>query len=153
MAKVFSSIKGKAKSAAKTVKRSTKKAYDVTKLKIDIKKEECNLDQCFEQLGRAVYANSKDESNSEKVQMLIEKADKIKEKIDQYKDRLALIQNKSVCCQCESIIDKNEGCQYCGEKIVANEKTNEDVEDFKVEEEENSQEEEEEKSLFIEENE
>lgn len=129
MAKVLSDIKRSVKSVASATKKKTKEVAETTKLKLDIKMEESNLDHCFEQLGRAVYANSKTSNNGKRVEELLLKAEKISEIIKEYKSRLAFIQGKKVCNHCESVIDFDGPCEFCNEKIVANEKVKEEKSD------------------------
>ena len=141
MAKVLSDIKKSVKSVASTTKRKTKALAEVTKLKLDIKMEEANLDHCFEQLGRAVYAGSKSSNNDKKIKELLEKADNISKTIKDYKSRLAFVQGKRVCPHCESVVDTEGPCKACREKIVANERceassndeTADSADDFQVE--------------------
>lgn len=114
MAKVISSIKGVASSA----KRKTKEAAEATKLKVDIKVEESNLDHCFEKLGRAVYANSRTGKNGSRVSKLIKEADAICQLIEEYKNRLAVLQKKEVCPHCGAVIKAGAPCRNCKEKIV-----------------------------------
>ena len=119
-------LKGGVKSAAKTAKRKTKQITETAELKIDIKLEESNREECFEKIGRLVYLKSKLEKNEskydDKIAELIVRADKISEKITANKNRLAEIKGKEVCPRCEAVIDADYPCEYCNEKIVANEK-------------------------------
>ena len=145
MAKIFSDIKGGVKSAITTTKKKTKSMAEVAKLKLDIKMEESSLDHCFEQLGRAVYANSKTGNNSERVDELLKKAEKISADLKEYRQRLAFIQGKRVCPHCEIVITADGPCEFCSEKIVKNEKNTDPVDDFEV----NSGEEQDEQILVV----
>lgn len=124
MAKIVSDIKSGVQSVTATAKRKTKRFAEATKLALDIKMEESNLEHCFEMLGRAVYANTKNSNNEERIKSLIEQADKISATIKDYKERLAFLQDKEICAHCESVIERGFPCRYCNEKIVANKKEN-----------------------------
>lgn len=125
MAKIVSDIKKGVVAVTQTAKKKTKKIAEATKLKLDIKMEESNLEHCYEMLGRAVYASSKDSGNEARVQELIAQADRINTTIRDYKSRLAFLQDKEICAHCESVIDRGSPCEYCSEKIVVSKKESE----------------------------
>ena len=127
MSKAISDIKKSVVTVTTAVKKKTKELAEVTKLKIDIKLEEANLDHCFEALGRAVYAHSVTGKNEEKVEKLLAKAGEIRKKIKDYKSRLAFVQSKEVCPHCDAVIERGTPCTHCHEKIVITKK--EKVED------------------------
>lgn len=122
MAKIVSDIKKSVVAVTQTAKKKTKKIAESTKLKLDIKMEESNLEHCFEMLGRAVYANSKNPNNEARIEALMAQADRISTIIKEYKTRLAYLQDKEICVHCESVIERGSPCAYCSEKIVVNKK-------------------------------
>ena len=124
MSKAISDIKKGVVTVTTAVKKKTKELAEITKLKIDIKMEEASLDNCFEALGRAVYAHSVTGKNEERVQKLIARAGTICKKIKNYKSRLAFVQNKEICPHCGAVIDRGFPCSYCQEKIVITKKEN-----------------------------
>ena len=129
MAKIFSDIKRGATAVALNAKKKSKRLAEITKLKIDIKMEESNLEQCFEMLGRAAYANACGKDNQSKIDELVAQADRINSLIKEYKNKLAFLQDKEICEHCESVIDRDTPCQYCDEKIVASKKTTDTVDE------------------------
>ena len=129
MAKIISNIKNGATTVARNVKKKSKRLAEITKLKLDIKMEESNLEQCFEMLGRASYANACGKDNQKKIDELVSQANRINSLIKEYKSRLAFLQDKEICEHCESVIDRDTPCQYCKEKIVASKKTTDTVDE------------------------
>ena len=71
MPKILSDIKNGVKAAASSTKRRTSNIANAAKLKLEIKLEESNLDQCFEQLGRAVFANAQAGENQKRIDELL----------------------------------------------------------------------------------
>lgn len=122
-------IKNKATKIAKDVKVKTKTFAKSTKLSIELKMEEANLDACFEKLGRAYYLNvSCGYENDEKIEKLVKEADEISAKIADYKKKIAEIGDKWICKHCSSVVNGTKPyCSNCGQKIVANEKKTEDA--------------------------
>lgn len=131
MAKIFNDIKRGASAVARNAKKKSKRLAEITKLKLDIKMEESNLEQCFEMLGRAAYANACGKDNQKKIDELVAQANRINTLIKDYKSRLAFLQDKEICEHCESVIDRDTPCQYCNEKIVATKKTPDTVDENK----------------------
>ena len=129
MAKVLSNIKRGATAVARNAKRKSKRLAEITKLKLDIKMEESNLEHCFEMLGRASYARACGADNQKKIDDLVAQANRINSLIKEYKSRLAFLQDKEICEHCESVIDRDTPCQYCKEKIVASKKTPDTVDE------------------------
>lgn len=122
MSKAISDIKKSVATVTTVVKNKTKELAEIAKLKIDIKLEEANLDSCFENLGRAVYAHSVTGKNEERVEKLLAKAGAIRKKIKDYKARLALVQSKEICPHCDAVIERGMPCTHCHEKIVITKK-------------------------------
>lgn len=135
MADFFKNLTNKVVEIASNVKDKAVDVYDVTKLKLDLRKKEADLDECFEKLGRAYYLNLKNNANNEKIQILVEKAESISNEIYNLKDKIAIAQNQKICEHCGSLIDKEKPyCHNCGQKVVANEKNSSDnTEDYIVE--------------------
>ncbi|MBQ8145758.1 MAG: hypothetical protein IJ039_03165 [Clostridia bacterium] len=129
MAKIISNVKKGATTVARNVKRKSKRFAEIAKLKLDIKMEESNLEQCFEMLGRASYAKACGSDNQNKIDELVAQANRINGLIKEYKSRLAFLQDKEICEHCESVIDRDTPCQYCKEKIVAGKKTADTVDE------------------------
>ena len=134
MAEFFKNFTEKVSEVASNVKSKAKDVYDVTRLKIDLRKKEADLDECFEKLGRAYYINVKsDVNNDEKVALYMEKAEKLSSEILDLKNKIASAQNQKICNHCASLIDKKSPyCPNCGQKVVANE-SNDNNEEFIVE--------------------
>ena len=135
MADFLKNLTNKVSEIAANVKNKAVDVYDITKLKLDLRKKEADLDECFEKLGRAYYLNLKFNGNNEKVEVLLETAESISNEINDLKKKIAFVQNKKICVHCGSIIDKNKPyCQNCGQKVVVNEKnTNDTEEEYVVE--------------------
>ena len=135
MEKFIDKIKTSVKSVARSAKKKTKQLTQTTELKIDIKLEESTLEEYFEKLGRVVFLKYKAEQNEnasvekydEKIATLVNRANEISEKIMEYKNQLAEIKGKEVCPRCQAVIDADAPCEYCNEKIVANEKTEDEA--------------------------
>ena len=124
MAEVFEKISKKVVDVADSAKTKAKELYDLTKLKIDLRKKEADLDECFEKLGRAYYVQIKRQmENSDKVTALLEKADAISQEIVEIKTNIANAQNKVICTHCASVISTDAPyCSNCGQKVVAEKK-------------------------------
>lgn len=136
MAEFFDKASEKVTKAANYVAQKTKKLASDTKLSFDIKKEEADLDYCFERLGRAFYAQAKNGvSRDEKIAKLMAEADERSERIKNLKAELAKSKNKKICSHCSSVISGSAPyCSNCGSKIVADEKC-EKEDDAKIDEE------------------
>lgn len=136
MAEFFDKASEKVTKAANYVAQKTKKLASDTKLSFDIKKEEADLDYCFERLGRAFYAQAKNGVlRDEKIAKLMAEADERSEKIKNLKAELAKSKNKKICSHCSSVISGNAPyCSNCGSKIVADEER-EKEDDAKTDEE------------------
>ena len=120
MAEFFKNFTKKVADVATNVKTKAKDTYDVTLLKIDLRKKEADLDLCFEKLGRAYYVSVQNGGNEEKLNVLLNEAKLISEEILELKNKIAVAQNKKICGHCASIIDKDASyCEGCGQKIVA----------------------------------
>ena len=132
MAEFFKNFTKKVTDVASNVKSKAKDTYDVTRLKIDLRKKEADLDLCFERLGRAYYVNMQKGGNDEKLIALLEKAKNISDEILNLKNKIADAQNKRICDHCASLIDKDATyCENCGQKIVVASKEQEN--EFQVE--------------------
>lgn len=132
MDKFFSKVKSGVKSVARATKRKAQHLSETAQLGIDIKLEESALEECFEKLGRAVFLKSLSQDGGERydkrIDELTSRAQTLTENIKAYKKRLAEIKGKEVCAHCESVIDAGMPCEYCNEKIVANEDVQEQEE-------------------------
>lgn len=127
MAEFFKNLTKKVTEVASNVSTKAKDVYDVTLLKIDLRKKEADLDECFEKLGRTYYLNLKNNGNNEKVDALVEKAEKLSNEILELKNKIATLQNQKICVHCGSLIDKDVSyCGNCGQKVVANETAEDD---------------------------
>ena len=136
MAEFFKNFTQKVTQAASAVKSKAKDVYDVTALKVSLKSKEANLDSCFEKLGRAYFVSVNNGGNQEKLEALIDKAKSISQEILDLKQKIAEAQNKRVCEHCLSLIDKDASyCDGCGQKIVANEVAEKDIEDVEIQQE------------------
>ena len=134
MADFFKNLTNKVVEIASNVKDKAVDVYDVTKLKLDLRMKEADLDECFEKLGRAYYFSLKNNGNNEKVESLIKTAEAISNEINDLKKKISLAQNKKICEHCRSIIDANKPyCQNCGQKVVINEKNANETEEYVVE--------------------
>lgn len=124
MAEFFNRISKKITGAADYAVKKTEKFVSSTKLTFDLKKEEADLDYCFEKLGRAFFTQAKSGvAKSGKIAELIAEADERSEKIKNLKIEIAKAKNKKLCPYCSSIIDSDVPyCSKCGSKIVADEK-------------------------------
>jgi hypothetical protein len=65
MADFFKNLTNKVVEIASNVKDKAVDVYDVTKLKLDLRMKEADLDECFEKLGRAYYFSLKNNGNNE----------------------------------------------------------------------------------------
>ena len=121
MAEVFKSFTNKVTNLAKEAKVKVKELTDITKLKIELKTKESDLDECFEKLGRAYFFDAKKLSdNSEKMSNLVLVASALSQEIIELKEAIALAQNKKICPHCGSLKDNDAPyCKSCGQKVVA----------------------------------
>lgn len=128
MAEFFDKISKKIGDAANYAAEKTEKFVSGTKLTFNLKKEEADLDYCFEKLGRAFFAQAKNGvAKDGKIAELIAEADERSEKIKNLKIEIARNKNKKICPYCSSIIESDAPyCSKCGSKIVADENKKED---------------------------
>ena len=123
MAEIISKIKKYAKSASD----SAKKYAEIAKIKLNIKMEESNLEECLCELGKAYYLFERHSlENQDEIESLLVKADLIGEKIKGYNRSLADLEEKEVCEHCSTVKDCDSPCEACGEKIVAEKPTDEE---------------------------
>lgn len=124
MAEVFENFSKKVVDITNKAKTKAKGFYDVTKLKVDLKTKEVDLDECLEKLGRAYFVQVKKEiDNSEKINALLLEAEQLYADVASLKNSIAEAQNKKVCEHCSSLFDANQPyCQNCGQKVVAENK-------------------------------
>lgn len=121
MGKGVDGISKKVIGIADCTKERVKVLYDLTKIKIEIRNKEAELDDCFERLGRVYFVHIKNKADNEKkIDALAAKAEKLSSEIIQLKEQLAKAQNKKICTHCASLLDIDAPyCEYCGQKIVA----------------------------------
>lgn len=122
------------KKISRTVKSAagyTKKKASLAVLKATLKAREFDLDECFEKLGRAFFAQAKGKAkNDEKIANLILKADELSFEIKTLKKEIAKNNEKVVCEHCGAVYDaKKECCPYCEHKMIATKKENKTPED------------------------
>ncbi len=115
------------KKISKTVKSAagyTKKKASVAVLKATLKSREFDLDECFEKLGRAFFAQAKGKAkNDEKIANLILKAEELTLEIKELKKEIAKSNEKKVCNHCGTVYSsKKECCPHCEHKMVATKK-------------------------------
>jgi len=128
MAEMFDRFTKKVVDVADGAKAKAKELYDVTKLKIELRKKEADLDEYLEKLGRAYFIQVKREiDNSEKIDALVLKADTVANEIYELKKNIAEAQNKKICAHCISIIDADAPyCPNCAQMVVAEAKKEEE---------------------------
>lgn len=121
MAEGFEKISKKVVAVADNAKARAKELYDITKLKIELRKKEVELDEYLEKLGRAYFVQiKKGIDNSEKIEALVLQAENTSSEILDLKKSIADAQNKKICEHCTSIIDVDAPyCSNCGQKVVA----------------------------------
>ncbi|MGM9646077.1 MAG: hypothetical protein ACI3XS_05265 [Eubacteriales bacterium] len=124
MAEFFDKVSRKIGDAANYAAEKTEKFVSGAKLTFELKKEEADLDYCFEKLGRAFFAQARNGvAKDGKIAELIAEADERSEKIKNLKIEIAKAKNKKICPHCSSIIENDAPyCSKCGSKIVADEK-------------------------------
>lgn len=127
MAEVFDKISKRVVDVADNAKAKAKELYDITKLKIQLRKKEVDLDECFEKLGRAYFIQVKKEiDNNKKIEALVLKAENISNEMYELKKSIAEAQGKAICDHCTSIKDADVPfCSNCGQKVVAEAKAKE----------------------------
>ena len=133
MAEKLDQFSKKVSSIVESTKSKAKEIYDITKLKIELRKRESALDECFERLGRAYFYHiSNNNDNSDKIEKLLAKAQGLNDDICNFKNIIAEAQNKKICEHCGSLYDAEQNyCQNCGQKVVA--KAKEDKEENNIE--------------------
>ena len=121
---LYETTSTKAKELYGTTSAKAKEIYDVTVYKAEIRKNEADLDECFESLGRAYYLNAcEGESNDDKVAKLLERAEALAKRISDLKLKVAELQNKNICPHCKSVVSKElPYCVNCGQKMIAEQK-------------------------------
>lgn len=124
MAEVFKKISDKVVDFAKATKQKAKEISESTKLNIELKSKESDLDTCFEKLGRAYFVQvNASVENSQKINALLERARTISGEILELKQKIATTHNKKICEHCATIVDKDVPyCEACGQKLVAERK-------------------------------
>ena len=134
MAEFFDKVSKKIGDAANYAAEKTEKLVSSAKLTFELKKEEADLDECFERLGRAFFTQAKNGvAKDGKIAELIAEADARSEKIKNLKIEIAKAKNKKICPHCSSIIESDAPyCSRCGSKIVADEKKEDVNTDEKV---------------------
>lgn len=121
MAEMLDKISKKVVLVADSAKAKAKELYDITKLKIELRKKEVDLDECLEKLGRAYFVQVKREiDNTEKIEALVSRAENISNEIYELKKSIADAQDKKICEHCTSLVDADAPyCTNCGQKVVA----------------------------------
>ena len=119
---------------SKTVKSAaeyTKKKASISLLKATLKSREFDLDECFEKLGRAFFAQAKGKAkNDEKIANLILKADELSLEIKALKKEIAERNDSVVCPHCGTVYSsKKKSCPNCENKMIATKKEAETPED------------------------
>jgi ribosomal protein L32 len=120
MAEFLNRIKIKVEKVATKTTKKANKVIDKTKLNLNLKMEESNLSECFEELGKAFFLQVKSNAaNDDKIAELIEKADKIESKIDALKEEIAKGTERKKCPNCGKALKSEKYCPNCGAKVEA----------------------------------
>lgn len=125
----------KAKSAANAIGEKAGKIVDVSKLNFELVDLKSSLKSKFENIGKIVYGEIKNDCFSEvSIEKEIKQIDDVFYKIEKLKKEIALIKNKIVCKACGSENSSNAlYCNNCGHTLEIKCTCNEECNKSKVE--------------------
>lgn len=114
------SILNKAKDAAEAAGRKTGELVDVTKLKMEIAKNERELATTYEGLGRLAYDAKKGaDDQSELMDSCVLHIDELTELLLNQREKLAEMKNAVRCNACGVLNEQDATfCKACGERLV-----------------------------------
>ncbi len=110
-----------ASSTYNTVADKSGKLIQETKLKISISDKEADIDEIYEEIGKAVYEQYKaGEDVGKDYTKLAKKIDKLNEEIEEMNTKILYNKSLRVCASCGEVIPlASKFCTNCGEKQKA----------------------------------
>ncbi|MBQ8162985.1 MAG: zinc-ribbon domain-containing protein [Clostridia bacterium] len=99
--------------------QKTSGAINIAKLKLKLATKQADLDEAYENLGRALFIQISDGTDmDEEIAALVAKVDKLNTEIEKSEREIAQLQGKRVCVSCGKINSKSATyCGKCGEDL------------------------------------
>lgn len=117
MAAFFENLGRKISSASQEVAQQTKTFAEVTKLNSTISDREKKITAIFTEIGRAYYAQHREDMNCDQLQKVVQIRD-LEAEIAQLQEQIKIVRGFSKCTVCGADIPNGaKFCNSCGNKV------------------------------------
>lgn len=117
MAAFFENLGRKISSASQEVAQQTKNFAEVTKLNSTISDREKKITAIFTEIGRAYYAQHREDMNCDQLQKVVQIRD-LEAEIAQLQEQIKIVRGFSKCTVCGADIPNGaKFCNSCGNKV------------------------------------